>query len=252
MRFLEPDDYLTMSGKTSTHKESTKRANMKFESASVLEELRTKLRPASVAQVGGFRPSEDPMTSWFLKGVSLADEGLPTWKGKPMFPLLQIRVDELPVIPDQLKGIALLVLFHNLEQHPFDEPHGEGWLIREYATLEGLQLLPELDTPYRAFPVQWLSVIDDAPGWEDAWDIIDLSCVNDDEQACDSFFEDFNCYRGTKVGGFPAEIQHGVGIDDFVFQVGSEEKVNWMWADNGISYFHRSSEGGWRFSCQFY
>ncbi|MBE8905798.1 DUF1963 domain-containing protein [Enterobacter asburiae] len=225
---------------------------MKLESASVLEELRTKLRPASVAQVGGFRPPEDPKTSWFLKGVSRADEGLPTWKDKPMFPLLQIRVDELPFIPEQLKGIALLVLFHNLEQHPFDEPYGEGWLIREYATLEGLQLLPELDTPYRAFPVQWLSVIDDAPGWEDAWDIIDLSCVNDDEQASGSFFEDFNRYKGTKVGGFPAEIQHGVGIDDFVFQVGSEEKVNWMWADNGIGYFHRSSEGEWRFSCQFY
>jgi hypothetical protein len=175
---------------------------MRLESASVLEELRTRLRPASVAQVGGFRPPEDPITSWFLKGVSRADEGLPTWKGKPMFPLLQIRVDELPVIPDQLKGIALLVLFHNVEQHPFDEPHGEGWLIREYASLEGLQPLPELDTPYRPFPVQWLSVIDDAPGWEDAWDIIDLSCVNDDEQASDSFFEDFNRYRGTKVGDF--------------------------------------------------
>ena len=73
-------------------------------------------------------------------------------------------------------------------------------------------------------------------------------CITD----YDSFFEDFNRYRGTKVGGFPTEIQHGVGIEEFVFQVGSEEKVNWMWADNGIGYFHRSSEGEWRFSCQFY
>jgi hypothetical protein len=73
-----------------------------------------------------------------FKGVSLAGEGLPVWKGKPMFPLLQIRIDELPVIPEQLKEIALLVLFHNMESHPFDQPHGEGWLIREYATLEGL------------------------------------------------------------------------------------------------------------------
>lgn len=51
---------------------------MRLESASVLEELRTRLRPASVAQVGGFRPPEDPSTSWFLKGVSRAGEGLPT------------------------------------------------------------------------------------------------------------------------------------------------------------------------------
>lgn len=33
------------------------------------------------------------------------------------------------------------------------------------------------------------------------------------------------------------EIQHGVGIEDFVFQVGSEEKVNWMWADKVRSNF---------------
>lgn len=225
---------------------------MKPESALALEALRSQLRPASVAQVGGFRPGADPLTSWFLKGVSLPGEGLPVWNGQPMFPLLQIRTDELPVIPEQLKGIALLVLFHNLENHPFDNPHGEGWLIREYATLEGLTLLPESETPYRPFPVRWMSVNDDAPGWEDAWDIIDLSAVNDDDQASDSFFDDFNRYRGTKVGGYPTEIQHGVGSQDFVFQVGSEEKVNWMWADNGIGYFHKSAEGLWQFSCQFY
>ncbi|ALB64771.1 hypothetical protein AFK62_11165 [Cronobacter condimenti 1330] len=221
-------------------------------SALALEALNSALRPASVAQVGGFRPPADPLTSWFLKGVYLPDEGIPSWKGQPMFPLLQIRIDELPVIPEQLKGIALMVLYHNREHHPFDNPHGEGWLIREYASLEGLELLPESDTPYRAFPVRWLSVDDDAPGWEDAWEITDLSDVNNDEEASNRFFADFNRYSGTKVGGYPAEIQHGVGIEDFVFQVGSEEKVNWMWADNGIGYFHRKSEGIWTFSCQFY
>ncbi|WP_272539170.1 DUF1963 domain-containing protein [Providencia sp. PROV197] len=225
---------------------------MKSKSALVLEELSSKLRPASVAQVGGFRPTADPITSWFLKGVALPGEGLPVWKGLPMFPLLQIRMDELPVIPEQLKGIALLVLYHNMESHPFDKPHGEGWLIREYTTLEGLELLPAIDTPYRAFPIRWLHVNDDAPGWEDAWDIIDLSDVNEDEEASDCFFDDFNRYRRTKVGGYPMEIQHGAGIQDFVFQVGSEEKVNWMWADNGIGYFHKSPEGVWTFSCQFY
>lgn len=95
---------------------------MKSESALVLEELRSKLRPASVAQVGGFRPSADPLTSRFLKGVSLAGEGLPVWRGKPMFPLLQIRIDELPVIPEQLENVALLVLFHNMESHPLTNP----------------------------------------------------------------------------------------------------------------------------------
>jgi hypothetical protein len=59
-------------------------------------------------------------------------------------------------------------------------------------------------------------------------------------------------HSGTKVGGYPTEIQHSVGLDDFVFQVGSEEKPRWMWADNGIGYFFRDAAGVWRFSCQFY
>ena len=222
------------------------------EAASTLEALKKKLRPASVAEVGGFRPPSDPLTSWFLRGVGRPDEDLPVWDGQPMFPLLQIRVDELPVVPDQLKGVSLLVLFHNTARHPFDRPHGQGWLIREYSSLEGLRALPVIRTPYRSFPVRWQEVRDDAPGWEDAWDLLDLSAVNDDESASKSFFYDFNRYSGTKVGGYPVEIQHGAGVHDFVFQVGSEEKVNWMWADNGVGYFHRSPEGKWRFSCQFY
>lgn len=32
--------------------------------------------------------------------------------------------------------------------------------------------------------------------------------------------------------------------DDFVFQIGSEEKPNWMWGDNGTGYFY-FREGRW-------
>ena len=67
--------------------------------------------------------------------------------------------------------------------------------------------MPTTDTPYRALPVRWVSVNDDTPGWEDAWDIIDLSDISDDEEASDSFYDDFKHYRGTKVGGYPMEIQ---------------------------------------------
>lgn len=222
------------------------------EAKETLEKLRKHLRVASIATAGGFKPPEDPLTSWFCRGVSLPSESLPIWQGEPMFPLIQIRVSELPFVPEQIKSIALLVLFHNLRSHPFDLPHGEGWLIREYKNLDNLQPLPSLSIPYKPFPIGWSRVKNDAPGWEDAWDVIDLSAVNSDESASDSFFEDFMRYSSTKVGGYPKEIQHGVGLDDFVFQVGSEEKVNWMWADNGIGYFFRSPSGEWRWSCQFY
>ena len=218
-----------------------------------LDQLRSQhLRSASIATPGGFRPPENPLASWFFRGVGIPDETLPQWEGKPMLPLLQIRIDELPYVPEQLAHLAMIVLFHNQDQHPFYLPHGEGWLIREYESLDGLVSLPGIDHPFRAFPIQWTRIDDDAPGWEDAWSLMDLSAVNKDDAAADSFFQDFNRYDQTKVGGYPAEVQHRVGLKDFVFQVGSEEKTGWMWADNGIGYFFRSPSGEWRWSCQFY
>ena len=219
--------------------------------AATLARLRTLLRPAALATLGGFRPSDDPRTSWFGQGCGLAGESLPLYRGKPMFPLLQIRVDELPWLPPQLAGSALLVVFFNTEEFPFDQPHGDGWLIREYASVDGLLPLPEVAAPCKPFPLRWQRIEDDSPGWEDAWGLLDLDAVNDDDAASHSFFHDFNRYAQTKVGGFPHEIQHGVGVDDFVFQIGSEEKARWMWADNGIGYFFKNADG-WRWSCQFY
>lgn len=222
------------------------------EARSVLDDLRRELRPASLAAAGGIRPPENPVTSWFCRGVGRPGEGLPLWEGEPLFPLLQIRIDELPYVPEQIRHLSILVLFHNLRRHPFDLPNGEGWLIREYETTENLVPLPDIEHPYKRFPIRWSRVEDDAPGWEDAWDVVDLSAVNSDETASKAFFEEFNRYYQTKVGGYPAEIQHGIGLDDFVFQVGSEEKVNWMWGDNGVGYFFRSPSREWRWSCQFY
>ncbi|MNN37094.1 hypothetical protein D3C81_1510250 [compost metagenome] len=169
-----------------------------------------------------------------------------------MFPLLQVCVRELPVIPSELEGVELLVLFLNRSEYPFDRPHGEGWLIREYTSLSGLIPI-QVDTgPFRPFPIVWNHVEDDAPGWEDAWEVIDLHPVIGDKEASDAFFNSFSRHGGTKFGGYPTEIQHGVGLDNYVFQVASEEKVGWMWADNGRGYFFRSPSGDWSWSCQFY
>ncbi|NHZ80304.1 DUF1963 domain-containing protein [Massilia sp. CCM 8695] len=217
-----------------------------------LDQLRLALRSASLGTAGGFRPPQDPLTSWFGRGVGLPHETLPEFEGSAMFPLLQIRVSELPFVPEQLRDVALLVLFQNLSRHPFDLPHGEGWLIREYASVDGLVALPGVAHPCRPFPIRWTRVDDDAPGWEGAWEIVGLTAVNGGEAASDAFFDDFSRHIGTKVGGYPYEIQHGAGLHDFVFQVGSEEKVGWMWGDNGVGYFYRSSDGQWRWECQFY
>ncbi len=72
-------------------------------------------------------------------------------------------------------------MFFNREEYLFYKPHGDGWLIRSYTSLDGLRLLPETkeEKVVKEFPIQWSLVEDDAPGWENAWDIVDMNFIND-------------------------------------------------------------------------
>lgn len=216
------------------------------------EELRKLRRPASLATVGGFRPPEDPTCSWFMGGCGLTGEAVPEWQGEAMLPLLQIRIDELPFVPEQIRHAALIVLFRAPSAPLSSTPHGEGWLIREYKTLEGLQPLPAVGAPFKSFPIEWTWADDDSPGWDDAWSLVDLTSINRDNDASMRFYHEFERYSFTKVGGYPYEIQHGAGVEDFVFQVGTEDKAHWMWGDSGVAYFHRTPDGTWHFDCQFH
>ncbi|WP_130730214.1 DUF1963 domain-containing protein [Komagataeibacter xylinus] len=218
-----------------------------------LDQLRTLLRPASIATAGGFRPPSDPVTSWFCRGVGQPGENLPQWNGRPMIPILQIRIDELPYVPEQLAHLALIVVFFDMEDLPFDKPHGEGWVIREYTSTDGLVPLPEATHDFKPFPIRWTRVEDDAPYREGACALpIDMGALDDDEAAEKAFYDDFQRYDQTKVGGYPTEVQSDVGVEDFVFQIGSEEKVHLIWVDAGIAYFFRTPDGAWRWACEFY
>lgn len=222
----------------------------------IFAELDALRRKASIAQIGGFRPPEDPLSSWF-GGCAIArpDESVPEFDGKPMFPLLQVNCSELPYVPAKLVGTALFVVWLNHTVIPFDLPHGQGWLIREYASLDGLEPVVNAPKPgfIKPFPVRWLLSETEGPAWEEASGLVDLDSVNFSEEASEEYFSRYSNHPRTKVGGYPTEIQHGLDGDAaFVFQIGSEEKSNWMWADNGIGYFLKTDSGEWQFQCQFY
>ncbi len=229
---------------------------MEKEIEEVFETLEASRRKSSIAQIGGFRPPESPLHSWFGgRGVGLAGEELPLYKGKEMFPLMQVRIDELPYIPAALERTKFLVVFFNRDEIPFDQENGNGWLIREYESVEDLMPLPaSTEAPVvKDFPIKWSLSDTEGPGWEDAWGVTDLTPINESEEASDLFFDRFSNHSGTKLGGWPSDIQHGLGGDgEFIFQIGSEEKPRWMWADNGIGYFLKETNGEWSFQCQFY
>jgi uncharacterized protein YwqG len=65
----------------------------------------------------------------------------------------------------------------------------------------------------------------------------DLTKFNKLKDAIHLFYGRYSQHPFTKVGGWPSYIQSSIGSDDFVFQIGSEEKTRWMWGDNGNGYF---------------
>ncbi|WP_090899978.1 MULTISPECIES: DUF1963 domain-containing protein [unclassified Paenibacillus] len=72
--------------------------------------------------------------------------------------------------------------------------------------------------------------------------------VNEDEAAHDQFFDEFDSYPQTKIGGYASYIQSPVSLEDFQFimQIGSEEKPGVMVGDNGDDVLLRSrSNGEW-------
>lgn len=102
-------------------------------------------RPACIAELGGFRPAEDPFASWIGR-VLLArpDEGWPTTDGAPMLAVAQINMTELGCPrPDALGDVAMITLFVGPWDLPVDEPNGVDRELRAYPSLEGLTPVPE-------------------------------------------------------------------------------------------------------------
>jgi uncharacterized protein YwqG len=216
--------------------------------AAAFSELDRHIRRASIAEIGGFRPSEIPITSYFGgRFVARSEEDWPLDNGQPMIPLLQVRTCELPYRPLALEGIALFTVFIGPRELPIDLPaeNGDGWLLRSYSSLDELSaLVPPADPQVRPFPIRWRLSETEGPLWDDAWELYDLNEFNILEEAIDLFYDRYQQHLHTKVGGWPSYTQSSIGSDDYVFQIGSEEKPRWMWGDNGNGYFSLK-EGKW-------
>lgn len=176
--------------------------------ADTFRDLDRSLRRASVAQIGGFRPPDTSLTSWFGgRFVGAANEPWPrNDAGEPMLPLLQVRTDELPHLPKQLANVALFNVFTGPRELPLDPPtaSGNGWLIRCYDSLEPLRPLGGAPNSHvRPFPICWSLAESEAPGWEDAWGVTDLSAFNELPDSIALFHDRYKHHPFTKVGGWP-------------------------------------------------
>ncbi|WFO48431.1 DUF1963 domain-containing protein [Bacillus pumilus] len=161
-----------------------------------------------------------------------------------MIPILQIYLPEVPGGLNEFNECKMIQIFLNQKALPMDiTKNGEGWKLIEYADMEGLEVVetPEEVRGLKPFQIQWKeSEQEDYPCWEETWSYVDLSEVNESDEATEHFFDQYTNYSFTKIGGYGAYIQspphHQLG--KFMLQIASEEKPRFMIGDNGTMYFY--------------
>lgn len=223
---------------------------------SEIDEWKVRLsRPASLAVLGGFRPPENPIASWFGK-VTLQhpDESWPVGQaGRLLWPLCQFVLAEAPYVPEHIRDLALIQVFVDPEDCVYtDTP---GWQIRTYEDVNSLIPLA-IEPPshqLKPLPIRWELVECDLP------DRDELPYPDFPTELYNKWLEQVEPTVGTKLGGWPAPVQNGVGLhtrsgdEEYVFQIESESRANWNLVDSGVAYFACSPGGrNWVRSIQFY
>ena len=218
-------------------------------------------RRAIVLEIGGFRPPDDPLTSWFGR-VNFAANGedWPTTDGRPMRALCQINLTEMPFRPPRLDDVDFIAVFVGPDELPNDDANGTNWCLRAYPSLDSLKPLAHIETGthIKQFPMRPEIVDEDYPNWEDV-------NVELDEDVADNYYDHFNNASGLKLGGWPTLVQSEIfwapwnkhpASPQYVFQIDTTEKGNWMWGDNGVGYFGRGTssnhENDWACEWQCY
>ena len=197
-------------------------------------------------EIGGFRPPEDLSGSWFGRvNLAASGESWPEHNGKLLTALCQIDLRGLPFKPPRLEDLELLTIFVSEVDLPDNDANGSTWCLRAYDSAADLTLLPQQDMPskIRAFPMRPRVIESDFPCWED----VDIELPRMLE---DSYYDHFENIGGLKLGGWPTLIQseiywapnnkHPIG-PEYVLQVDSTDKGNWMWGDAGVGYFGRGT-----------
>lgn len=232
----------------------------------ILEEASS---PASLAQLGGFRPDDaaNRQSSWWGGNFLGLPGELPpicAASGKMMSPILQIRTDELPHVPAQFKDIALLSLWfvrETWELEWFDRQTGDsiieysgmGFVIRSYVDIEGLVPIgpgyrEQHDFP--CFPIRWHLLENDTPDWEEFAGEVPLAVAQ--SRNSDWFFDypgkvilaEMQKKMPVKVGGYPQWWQSPQDVQDgeFAFFMDSTQRGQVGFPAGGSANFFRTPD----------
>ncbi|HYX69815.1 MAG TPA: DUF1963 domain-containing protein [Terriglobales bacterium] len=213
-----------------------------------LEEFRrANTRKASVLQVGGFRPTLDPLASNFGGApMGLPGEVWPAWQSKPLLFVCQLNLTLAPTVPPLLADAKLITFFVDPELSDLAEENGTNWCLRAYKSLDDLVATP---APPGAPKVK--------KGFECLWQECEDHPNRDDPEVVKvpgarwprAGFE--NLAR-TKIGGYASTIQgepwwalkEHPCRPNYCLQINSEEKAGLIWGDGGTLYLARGTAPG--------
>ncbi len=225
----------------------------------IFNEIKSLGKKPIVAKIGGFRPEKNIRSHFGGNFLIDRNQGWPKHGGSFMQPLIQIDVSELAGGREHFGDSKLIQVFLDVEELPSPSPckNGEGWLLLEHKEIDHLSLYktPTESDKLKTFQVKWEEhKEDDFPSWEEAWSYVDLSEINESEFLRNRFFDNFNQYKDTKIGGYPSYIQSPSGEElEYVFQIATEAKPNFMVADSGNLYLYKSKkDGNWYMSWDSY
>lgn len=204
-------------------------------------------RKAIILEIGGFRPTNDPAASWFGKiNLAAPGESWPHQDGKPMLPLAQINLTELPFRPHRLEDIDFITIFIGPENLPeLEDQNGKNWVLRAYKNIQNLVPLeqPVISSHIKAFQMRPNVIEKDYPCHDD----VPLEYI---DHLSDAYYEQFENFSGFKLGGWPTLLQSEITWapfdrhpikPEYVFQIDTTEKGNWMWGDNGVGHYGRGT-----------
>ncbi|MEP3295338.1 MAG: DUF1963 domain-containing protein [Pseudoruegeria sp.] len=223
-------------------------------------------RPASSLEVGNFRPSNAPNSS-YIGDVKLQKRGdiWPEFHGKPLWPLAQLNLTTAPFRPNGLQDIEMITIFVSeyfmemagnvVNSHEY-APVG-GWYLRAYPRMSDLEdfIAPEHDSPIKATEARWRKyALGDHP-------TLAISGQSITDQSREDPIEEieFDSVQGTKLGGWPNCLQSPPWWEqqqsdfEYVLQLDSMPEAEWIWGEGGTAFIARSKKDPdrWALDYQF-
>lgn len=226
-----------------------------------LSRIQALARPASVAQIGGFRPPNTSLASWFGGNfVGHPGETWPMGATEPMVPLLQVRTDELSYCPAVLQGIRLFTIFWEAKEIVASHTllNGQGCCIRTYSAIDDLvPLVPSRERWAQRgriwpspLPVFWKFFPDDNIGFE-AYEShsMEMNVILQDGYELDfSYLPRFN---GTKIGGWPSWFNPERSADNFILEIHTHGRPDMTLLCGAMVEIFCTPSGDWQMHLDF-